>query len=72
MREYHRDMMAKGIPFWQRNCIHDELQIEVAKKHADMLGKHINGLFEKAGEALGSKCPLAGEYKTGQNWAETH
>jgi hypothetical protein len=26
----------------------------------------------EAGEVLGLRCPLAGEYKVGSNWADTH
>ena len=39
---------------------------------ADELGKLFVDSITKAGEALGVRCPLDGEYKVGKNWKETH
>lgn len=60
------------FPVWQRNLVHDEFQIETHKDNADHLGQEIVQLFSEAGQALGSLCPLTGEYVIGQSWKETH
>lgn len=52
--------------------IHDEWQIEVADEHAETVGKAAADAIRSAGETLNFKCPLAGNYETGANWAETH
>jgi DNA polymerase I-like protein with 3'-5' exonuclease and polymerase domains len=41
--------------------VHDEWQIEVEEARA-----------EEAGKVLNMRCPLAGEYKVGNSWKETH
>lgn len=52
--------------------VHDEFQMEVATHHADLVGKAAVEAIKAAGEALGLRCPLSGEYKVGANWRETH
>jgi len=52
--------------------IHDEYQIEAPEKHADKVGWLMVESIKAAGIALDLKCPLDGEYKIGNNWAETH
>lgn len=52
--------------------IHDEFQAEVAEKDAQTFGWIAEGSITAAGESLGLRVPLAGEYKIGSNWAETH
>ena len=52
--------------------IHDEIQLQVRKEIADDVGKISVQSIQDAGELLGFKCPLDGEYKIGRNWAETH
>jgi DNA polymerase I-like protein with 3'-5' exonuclease and polymerase domains len=52
--------------------IHDEYQIEAPEKHADKVGWLMVESIKAAGIALDLKCPLDGEYKVGNNWAETH
>ena len=53
------------------NC-HDEFQIEVIEKDAEKVGKMAVDAIKEAGEAFKLRCPLTGEYKVGNNWAETH
>jgi len=71
------DLQALGL----RHCgvdyefalqIHDEMQIEVREKLAETVGKMAVRAIEKAGEALGFRCPLTGEFHVGKTWAETH
>ena len=52
--------------------IHDEIQFQVRKELAEDVGKLSIQAIREAGDALGFKCPLDGEYKIGNNWAETH
>lgn len=52
--------------------VHDEWQFGVAPKHADPVGQLAAQAITAAGVKLGVRCPLAGEYKVGTNWKETH
>jgi len=52
--------------------VHDEWQISARKEIADDVGKAAAAAIAKAGVCFDSLCPLAGEYKIGGNWAETH
>lgn len=69
---YHDELNAKGIPFKQVAFVHDEFQIETLKEYGDVVGQAVVDAIKKAGELLGSNCPLDGEYKIGKNWATTH
>ena len=52
--------------------VHDEWQIEVEEARAEEAGKLGVLAIEKAGKVLNMRCPLAGEYKVGNSWRETH
>ena len=52
--------------------IHDEYQIEARADQADKVGYLMVESIKAAGIALELNCPLDGEYKVGNNWAETH
>jgi DNA polymerase I-like protein with 3'-5' exonuclease and polymerase domains len=52
--------------------VHDEWQMEVVAEDAEKVGKMAVQAITEAGKVLGLRCPLAGEYKVGNNWAETH
>lgn len=52
--------------------IHDEWQIEVADKDAEVVGELAVMAIRNAGEHFKFRCPLDGEYKVGNNWCETH
>ena len=52
--------------------VHDEFQMEVLEKDAETVGKLAVDSIKKAGIILNLRCPLDGEYKIGNNWAETH
>lgn len=52
--------------------IHDELQIEARPEIADEVGQAGVDAIRGAGEVYNFRCPLDGEYKIGNNWAETH
>ena len=61
-----------GIDYKFVANVHDEWQIEVEESYADMVGKIGTQSIENAGKVLEMRCPLAGEYKVGNSWKETH
>ena len=52
--------------------VHDEWQLEVHKKDAETVGRYAVEAIKEAGEVLGLRCPLDGEFKIGESWAQTH
>lgn len=52
--------------------VHDEWQIECDPAIADHVGKMGCKAIVEAGERLGCKIPLEGNYSVGKNWAECH
>jgi len=52
--------------------IHDEVQTEVKTDQAEKFGRLAVSCIEAAGNHFKLNCPLAGEYKIGNNWYETH
>ncbi|MCD7896357.1 MAG: DNA polymerase [Planctomycetaceae bacterium] len=52
--------------------IHDEFQAEVVPHLAEKVGECLASAIHAAGQFFNFRCPLAGEYKVGANWAETH
>lgn len=51
---------------------HDEYQFEAEPEIAEPLGITVADSIREAGELLGMRCPMAGEYKIGKHWGETH
>lgn len=52
--------------------IHDEFQMEVVPELSDEVGQLAADSIRRAGEHFNLRCPLAGKYDKGLNWAETH
>lgn len=52
--------------------VHDEWQLEVDEDIAEDVGIEAVKAIREAGEWYKFRCPLDGEYKVGNNWAETH
>ena len=52
--------------------IHDEMQVQVKEGLEDQVGQTMVDAIREAGEHFKFKCPLDGEYKVGNSWAETH
>ena len=52
--------------------IHDEIQSEVRQEMAQQFGHLATACMEAAGNHFNLRCPLAGEFKVGDNWASTH
>lgn len=61
-----------GIDYKFVANIHDEWQAEVRSDQASKFGWLAVESIKAAGIQLGLRCPLDGEYKVGNNWAETH
>jgi DNA polymerase I-like protein with 3'-5' exonuclease and polymerase domains len=52
--------------------IHDEFQVEVEAGLGEYIGTVAAEAIRKAGEAYSLRCPMAGAFKVGSNWAKTH
>ena len=52
--------------------IHDEIQIQAREPIAEMVGKFAVESIKEAGKTFNFRCPLDGEFRIGNNWAETH
>lgn len=52
--------------------VHDEIQAEARPEIAEEVGKTFVWAIQEAGRLWNFRCPLSGEYKIGNNWAETH
>ena len=77
------ELRRKRIDYKFVANVHDEWQIEVEADRAEEVGKLGTWAIEQAGQYLGDldkitkkpkgmRCPLAGEYKVGNSWKETH
>jgi DNA polymerase-1 len=63
---------AQGLDYKFVGNIHDEVQVEVREDQAEKFGKLAAYAMVRAGEHFKLNCPLAGDYKVGDNWNETH
>jgi DNA polymerase-1 len=61
-----------GLTYKLLGSIHDEYQLEAPEAQADKVGWLMVESIKAAGVQLDLKCPLDGEFKVGNNWAETH
>ena len=52
--------------------VHDEWQIEVKEEVAELVGNLAVQAIRDAGDFFNFRCPLDGEFRIGNNWAETH
>ena len=70
------ELTAKGWSWGKEfsivGLIHDEWQANVLPDLADEYGQTAADAIRKAGEFYSFRCPLAGNYDKGSNWAETH
>jgi DNA polymerase I-like protein with 3'-5' exonuclease and polymerase domains len=65
------DLLAR-VDFKLVAQVHDEWQIECKPEDADFIGKSCVNAMVFAGEVLQLNCPLDGEYRVGNSWADTH
>ena len=52
--------------------VHDEFQVEVRADQANQFGSLAVECIKRAGLDFKLNCPLDGEYKVGETWAQTH
>jgi len=52
--------------------VHDEWQLECPPALAEQVGKLGCRCIKEAGERLGCKIPLEGDFRVGKNWSECH
>jgi DNA polymerase-1 len=64
--------LIHGVDFAYCADVHDEVQIESKPEFAELIGKTFADCIREAGERLGVRCPLAGDFSIGENWRETH
>lgn len=69
---HHSDSAAGDINYEFVANVHDEWQIECDINLGEQIGRMATDAIREAGEFFNFKCPLAGAYKVGRNWAETH
>lgn len=67
-----KKIKERGLDALLVGIIHDECQWDVAKEHADEVGKLVVECMEETGVYLKSNLPLTGEYNIGLTWADSH
>lgn len=68
----NRYASANKIDYKFVGNIHDEIQTEVWTPQVDDFGKLSEFAIVQAGRQFNLRCPLAGKYQVGPNWAHTH
>jgi len=61
-----------GVDYAQMLHVHDEAQYKSLPEASEYLGETAKAKIKEAEWFFNFKCQLDGEYKIGQNWAETH
>lgn len=61
-----------NLDVWKVLDMHDEAQADVVPEHAELYSELAVKSIVQAGNYFKLNCPLDGEAKIGQNWAETH
>ena len=69
LNQYVKNKRIKAYPVVN---VHDEFQYEVEEGRAEEFGRLAVQAIKDAGTKLKLRCELNGEYKIGNNWAETH
>lgn len=65
-------LKKSGVPYKLVAQVHDEFQIEASPEHAEFVGATFRQAIIDAGLAFEMRCPLDGEAKIGNTWADTH
>ena len=69
---WHEWIRKRKLDARQVAVVHDEFQIEVRKEHADEVGELVKQSIITAGQHFKLNVPMDAEYRTGENWAQTH
>jgi DNA polymerase I-like protein with 3'-5' exonuclease and polymerase domains len=67
-----KKIKQRGLDVTFVGNIHDEVQAEVAIDDIPGYNSSVDEAFAEATQFLNLRCPLAGEVKVGETWAETH
>jgi DNA polymerase I-like protein with 3'-5' exonuclease and polymerase domains len=70
--EAHKEFKRQRLSVQQVAFVHDEIQIETQRPHAETVASIMVASARKAGEVLGFRCPVDAEAKIGNNWFDTH
>lgn len=65
-------IINRGWGVYQNGNIHDEWQYDTPVALAEEFGQTAANCIRDAGEELNFRVPLAGDYKIGHTWADTH
>jgi DNA polymerase-1 len=72
----YQELTTRGYKFgkdWALVAhVHDEMQAEARPEIAEEVGNVLVQSMRRAGEFFGFNIPIDGEWKIGNNWAETH
>jgi DNA polymerase I-like protein with 3'-5' exonuclease and polymerase domains len=68
----NKEIKKRRLDSYQVIFMHDEIQVSVLEEHADEVGQIVVDSFKASGIHFKLRIPLDGEYKKGNNWAETH
>lgn len=68
----HRRFRELGLEVEQVHQAHDEVQLEVWARDAEVVAREAAASVVWAGERLGIRCPMEGKATIGKTWAETH
>ena len=52
--------------------VHDEIQLEVPEEYATKVGACVRNSIRDSGRHFNLRCPMDGEFKVGDTWADTH
>jgi DNA polymerase-1 len=64
--------LVEDVDYFPLLWVHDEWQVECRPEVAEQVGEILASTFVLAGQTLGVRCRLDGEYKIGSTWADTH
>jgi len=70
--EAHKEFKKQRLSVQQVAFVHDEIQIEAQRPHAETVASIMVASARKSGEVLGFRCPVDAEAKIGNNWFDTH
>jgi DNA polymerase-1 len=72
----HENLTRLGYAFGKDYAlvahVHDEVQLITREEIAEIVGQQAVTAFEEAGAYYDFNCPITGEFKVGQTWADTH
>lgn len=70
--DVHKLIHQHNLDCKQVAWVHDEIQIETRKEHADELGKLAKQAIRNSEKKFNFRCELDCEYRVGKDWSQTH